>query len=146
MSKTVNSDDLNDFFYRSGYCRYRIYFLETLYELAGFGEDGVEAEPGALVVAVLEDEEATEKDLVAFFANDRFLGFDLVQEFPFLGVDGAGEGVALDGDDFFEGVALDGWVLLLEAAVEEDEEVTDMSAADGAKAIACLYFIKNFVQ
>jgi hypothetical protein len=46
MSKTVTSDDLNDIFYRSGYCRYRIYFLEPLYELAGFGEDGVQAEPG----------------------------------------------------------------------------------------------------
>jgi hypothetical protein len=73
--------------------------------------------------------------LVAFFTDDRFLGF-VVKQFPFLGVGGADERVALDGSDFFEGVALDGLILFLEAAVKEDEEVANMTAAEGAKAIA----------
>lgn len=81
--------------------------------MLGFGEDGVEAEPGALFVAILKDKEAAEEDLVAFFADDGFLGVDLAQEFPFLGVDGFDEGVALEGDHVFEGVAIDGWVLFL---------------------------------
>ncbi len=52
----------------------------------------------------------------------------------------------MGGDYFFEGVAIDGWVLFLEAAVEENEEVADMTTTDGAKPIACFLIFKYLVE
>ncbi len=37
------------------------------------------------------------------------------------------KGIALGGDHFFDGVAINGWVLFLEAAVEENDEVADVT-------------------
>ena len=101
--------------------------------MLGFGKDGVEAEPCTEFVEILEYKETAEEGLIAFFTDYGFLGFDLLQKFPFIGGDRSDEGIALGGDYFFEGVAIDGWVLFLEAAVEENEEVADVTTTDGAK-------------
>ena len=110
--------------------------------MLGFGEDGVESEPCAEFVEILKDKETAEEGLIAFFADYGFLGLDLLQEFPFIGGDRSDEGIALGGDYFFEGVEIDGRVLFLEAAVEENEEVANVTATDGAEPIASFLIFK----
>ena len=117
-----------------------------LLQLFGFGEDGVESEPCAKFIEILEDKETAEEGLIAFFADDGILSFDLLQKFPFIGGDRSDEGIALGGDHFFEGVAIDGWVLFLEAAVEQNEEIADVTTADGAKPIASFLIFKYLVE
>ena len=112
----------------------------------GFGEDGVESEPCAEFVEIFKHKETAEEGLIAFFSDYSFLCFDLLQKFPFIGGDRSDEGIALGGDYFFEGVAIDRWVLFLEAAIEENEEVADVTATDGAEPIASFLIFKYLVE
>lgn len=119
---------------------------KPLLQLFSFGENGVESEPCAEFVEILKYKETAKEGLIAFFTDYCFLGFDLLQKFPFIGGDRSDEGIALGGDYFFEGVAIDGWVLFLEAAIEENEEVADVSTTNGAEPIASFLIFKYLVE
>lgn len=84
--------------------------------------------------------------MTTFFSSYSFCVSNLFEKFPFTGSDRPNERIALGGDHFFEGVAIDGWVLLLEAAVEENEKVADVTTTDGTKPIAGFLIVKYLVE
>lgn len=117
-----------------------------LLQLFGFGEDGVESRPCAEFIEIFKHKETAEEGLIAFFSSYSFCVSNLFEKFPFTGSDRPDEGIALGGDYFFEGIAIDGWILFLEAAVEENEEIANVTTTDGAEPIAGFLIFKYLIE
>ena len=120
--------------------------VNCLPKLFGVSQNRIDIKPVILAVTVFKHPETAQQDLVFSFPSHSFGSGYLAQQFPLIGFDRQSKLVAALDDHSFQSFPRQRRVLFLQTAIQQLQQIADMTAADSTQAIESFGRVENFAN